>query len=37
MSKTKSIYGKASKKEVKELKDEGIDTEVIPWIKDLEN
>tara|TARA_Y100000768_G_C23459072_1_gene442851 strand:- start:216 stop:494 length:279 start_codon:yes stop_codon:yes gene_type:complete len=33
----KGIYGKASKKEVKELRDEGIDTELIPWIKDLEN
>ena len=33
----KGIYGKSSMKEVKELKDEGIDTEVIPWIKDLEN
>ena len=30
--KTKNIYGSASKKDIKELKEEGIDTEAIPWI-----
>ena len=33
-SKNKGIYGTASKKEIKELKDEGINTEIIPWIED---
>ena len=33
----KGIYGKASSQEVKELKDEGIETEEIPWINDKEN
>jgi len=33
----KGIYGKASSKEVKELKNEGIETEMIPWINDKEN
>jgi len=33
----KGIYGNASLKEVKELKDEGIETAVIPWINDQEN
>ncbi len=33
----KSIYGNASLKEVKELKEEGIETEMIPWIEDNEN
>ena len=33
----KGIYGKASIKEVEELNDEGIKTEMIPWIKDKEN
>ena len=28
---SKGIYGNATTKEVKELKEEGIDTEVIPW------
>ena len=31
------IFGKATKKEIKELKDEGIDTETIPWINNKEN
>ena len=35
--KSKGIYGTASKKDMKELKDEGIDTQIIPWIKDLDN
>ncbi len=33
----KNIYGKASKEDVKELKEEGIDTTIIPWIGDKEN
>ena len=33
----KGIYGSASLKDVKELKDEGIETEMIPWINDKEN
>ena len=33
----KGIYGSASKKDIKELKEEGIETEVIPWINDQEN
>ena len=35
--KEKGIYGKASNEEIKELKEEGIDTEVIPWIEDKSN
>jgi hypothetical protein len=35
--KTKGIYGKATQKEVKALKAEGIDTEVMPWIGEKEN
>ncbi len=33
----KGIYGKASPEEVKELKDEGIETEIIPWINEKDN
>ena len=33
----KGIYGKASLEEVKELQDEGIETEMIPWVEDKEN
>tara|TARA_Y100000746_G_scaffold186348_1_gene165117 strand:+ start:259 stop:540 length:282 start_codon:yes stop_codon:yes gene_type:complete len=33
----KGIYGKASIDEVKELFEEGIETEVVPWINDKEN
>ena len=33
----KGIYGQASEQEVKELKNEGIETEMIPWINDKEN
>ena len=35
--KTKSIYGSASKKDLKELKEEGIEAQMIPWINDREN
>ena len=33
----KGIYGNASLKEIKELKEEGIETEIIPWVNDEEN
>ena len=33
----KGIYGKATSQEVKELKNEGIETELVPWINDNEN
>ena len=37
-SKTKKgIYGNASAEDVKELKEEGIETAYIPWFKDQEN
>ena len=35
--KRKGIYGTASKDEIKELKEEGIKTETIPWIDDKNN
>ena len=35
--KSKSIYGSASKEELKELKEEGIDAQMIPWIDENEN
>ena len=35
--KQKGIYGKASKEEIKELKEEGIEAETIPWIEDKNN
>ena len=35
--KSKGIYGKASRKDLKELKEEGIDTQIIPWIDENEN
>ena len=34
---TKGIYGKASIDEIKELSEEGIETEMIPWINENEN
>ena len=33
----KVIYGTATKEEIKELKEEGIKTEIIPWIEDKSN
>ena len=33
----KGIYGTATKEDLKELKEEGIETEIIPWIKDSAN
>ena len=35
--KTKGIYGNASAEDIKELSEEGIETETIPWINDNEN
>ena len=35
--KQKGIYGSASKQEVKELKEEGIDAQIIPWVEDKSN
>ena len=35
--KTKGIYGSASKEDLKELKEEGIDAQMIPWIEDKDN
>ena len=34
---SKGIYGTATKENLKELKEEGIEVEVIPWIKDNTN
>ena len=34
---SKGIYGVATKDDVKELKEEGIETEMIPWIEDKTN
>ena len=33
----KGIYGTATKEEIKELKEEGVKTEIIPWIEDKSN
>ena len=35
--KEKGIYGTASKQDLKELKEEGIDAQVIPWVEDKNN
>jgi len=35
--KDKGIYGTASSDEIKELKEEGIETEIIPWLEDKNN
>ena len=35
--KDKGIFGTASEEEVKELKEEGIKTDLIPWIEDKNN
>ena len=35
--KKKSVYGTATKKDLKELKEEGIDTQLIPWIEENNN
>ena len=36
-NKKKGIYGNASLTEIEELKEEGIETEMIPWLNDNEN
>ena len=33
----KNIYGSASQQELKELKEEGIETQMIPWVEDKNN
>ena len=33
----KGIYGTASKQDLKELKEEGIDAQMIPWVEDKKN
>ena len=33
----KGLYGNATTKEVKELEEEGIDSEIIPWVNENEN
>ena len=35
--KSKGIYGSATKQDLKELKDEGIEAQMIPWIEDKDN
>ncbi len=35
--KSKGIYGSATKEDLKELKEEGIDAQMIPWIDENEN
>ena len=35
--KSKGIYGSASKQDLKDLKDEGIEAQMIPWIEDKDN
>jgi hypothetical protein len=34
---SKGIFGNASKKDLNELKEEGINTHMIPWIEDKDN
>ena len=33
----KGIYGTATKNELKELKEEGVEAEIIPWVEDKSN
>ena len=35
--KDKGIYGTASKKDLKELQEEGIETQMLPWVKENNN
>jgi hypothetical protein len=35
--KSKGIYGNASKKDLVELKEEGINAQMIPWVEDKDN
>tara|TARA_B100000767_G_scaffold183802_1_gene171553 strand:+ start:1382 stop:1810 length:429 start_codon:yes stop_codon:yes gene_type:complete len=34
---SKGIYGTITKEDLKDLKEEGVETEMIPWIEDKEN
>ena len=34
---TKGIYGSSTKKDIQELKEEGIETQLIPWVEDKDN
>ena len=34
---SKGIYGTATKEDLNELKEEGIDTEMLPWVKNTTN
>ena len=34
---TKGIYGKASKNDIQELKEEGIETQLVPWLHEKDN
>ena len=36
-NKSKVIYGSASKEDLKELREEGIEAQMIPWIDDIDN
>ena len=36
-NKLKGIYGSASRKDLKELKEEGIDAQIVTWIDDVNN
>ena len=33
----KGIYGSASKKDIQELKEEGIETQIVPWLQEKDN
>ena len=35
--KKKGIFGTATKEEIKELKEEGIEADIIPWVEDKDN
>ena len=35
--KSRGIYGSISKKDLLELKEEGIDAQLVPWVEDTEN
>ncbi len=34
---SKGIYGSATKKQINELREEGIETQIFPWIEDNNN
>ena len=35
--KKKGIYGNSSKRQIEELKEEGIEAQIFPWIEDKNN